>query len=155
MHPLKIAIDAAVAAGLDFFILVGGDRATRLKMGIPAGFAERNPLGLSFEAIYHRYSMPTTDDVGLTCQLSFDALYHCRIPWSCVQQFMINNPADGAWPKEWEEAEEQPEAPTGRRARGAKSSASRSTAKRREAEETPEPPTPDNVRQFRPRSKNG
>jgi hypothetical protein len=137
MHALRTAVEAAVEAGLDFVIVVGGDRPLRLKMGLPPTVVDRQPLLLAFEARYHRYSAPMPDDVGLSCELSFDALYHCRIPWSAVMQFAINHPGDGSWPAAWAaegEATTETEAP---------------------AAPTATPAAVDNIRQFRPRGPRG
>ena len=132
MHPLHIAIDAALNAGLDFFIVVGGNEETRRKMGFPPAVARLEQLLLQFPAVYHRYAQPVGDENGLTCQLSFDALYTCRVPWSQVRQFILNHPVDESWPDAWKDEQD-------------------------EAAATPPPdpsePPPDNIRQFKPRRK--
>ncbi len=125
MHPLGTAIAAARRGGLDFYIIVGGSPELRLKMGLPAIVAEEHPLLLAFQAAYHAYSRPEALPDGLSCVLSFDTLYQCRIPYATIKRLIIQNPEDDVWPEAWEDnAEERLERP---------------------------PPPPDNVRPLRPR----
>lgn len=129
MHPLRTMIEAAVAGGLDFLLVVGGDKTLRLKMGLPSSVAEKEPLLLTFPAAYHRFAKPTCDDDGLYCELSFDSLYSCRMPLTAIQQVVVQSQAVPEWPSAWRTDEEKAE----------------------EAEL--ETPMPDNVRLFRPRPK--
>lgn len=126
-HPLASLVEAARAGGLDFFIIIGGDPAIRKKMGLPTEVLDEQPLLLGFQASYHEHSKPVGDEHGLNCELSFDALYHCRIPWSSVKRLVVQYDGDEQWPAAWGEANP-----------------------RLEPEE--EPP-PDNIRQFPSRSK--
>jgi len=103
MHPLCMTIEAALEGHLDFWMEIGGDPETRMKMGIPAAIAEQRALVLAFPAQYHRNSMPTGDEHGLTCALSFDDLYHCRLPWSTIRQVVIQYQGDESWPSVWDE----------------------------------------------------
>lgn len=135
MHPLRVILEASVQGGLDFMIVLAGNRVLRQKMGLPQSVLDKEPLLLSFPSNYHTYSQPVGDDDGMTCVLSFDALYTCRIPWSSVAQLVVQNNSSDAWPAAWET-----EASRG-------NDASAGTAEN-------EPP-PDNIRQFRPRPRKG
>lgn len=131
-HPLGTMINAAVRGGFDFMVVLGGDRELRLKMGLPRSVADRDPLLLTFPAEWHGYSKPTPEDAGMSCVLSFDSLYECRLPWSCVLQVVIQNESTAAWPKEWQTTE-------------------KGVSEVNMTEPTDEPPS--NVRQFRPRTR--
>lgn len=144
MHPLRSAVEAALASGIDFYMVVGGDQAARSKMGFPPSVVDRQPLLLVFPARYHSYAMPTGDDFGLRCQLSFDALYHCQVPWSMIRQFVVDHSGDEKWPQGWGESETA-SSPTLTAVNPADGS---------EQNESSEGQPPfDNVRQFRPRDK--
>ena len=125
MHPLGTMIKAACDGALDFYIIVGGTPEDRLKMGLPQMAAEEYPLLLAFQAAYHHLSKPTVLEEGFSCVLSFDTIYECRIPYSMVKRISIQNPEEDSWPSTWDDG----------------------------AEVEPEPPPPDNVRPFRPRTK--
>lgn len=129
MHPLSNLLGPAIEAGLDFMIVLGGNRELRLKMGLPSSVLDRDPLLLTFPAMYHPQIHPTVDENGLTCVLSFDSLYACRLPWTAVRQVIVQTSGDDSWPAAWKTEEEEA-------AEKAAASA---------------PPPPDNVRAFRPR----
>lgn len=131
MHPLRVIVEASVQAGLDFMVVLGGNRGLRQKMGLPQSVLDKEPLLLSFPSSYHAYSQPMGDEEGLSCVLSFDSLYNCRIPWSAIAQFVIQNQTDDSWPASWEPEEASTEDSPAAKAEDA--------------------PPPDNVRQFRPR----
>ena len=133
-HPLGTIVSAAVLGGYDFLVVLGGDRELRLKMGLPRSVADREPLLLTFPAEWHGYSKPTADTAGMSCVLSFDALYECRFPWSCVVQLVVQHHTTAEWPQEWGTA--------------GTTLGEASTTEPTEAL-TEEPPS--NVRQFRPR----
>jgi hypothetical protein len=141
MHPFKASIEACVAAGLDFYVVVGADASTRIKMGLPQSVVDRQPLLLTLPAAYHAYSMPTADEVGLHCVLSFDTLYNCRIPWTSVLQVVLVQADSAEWPEAWDDEE----------ARRKAQSLPKLAAV--EEDETPPEPEPNNVREFRPRKR--
>lgn len=135
-HPLGMMITAAVRGGYDFMVVLGGDRALRQRMGLPKSVAERDPLLLTFPATWHGYSKPSPEDSGMTCVLSFDALYECRFPWSCIVQVVVQNQGEAAWPAAWETA-----------------SSGDTVVPTLAPASAPEEAQPSNVRQFRPRAK--
>lgn len=107
MHPLMNLLGPAIEAGLDFMIVMGGSRELRLKMGVPSSVVDRDPLVLTFPAMYHAQIHPTVDENGLTCVLSFDSLYACRLPWTAVRQVIVQTAGDDSWPDAWKTEEEE------------------------------------------------
>jgi len=85
-HPLRMMVDIMVAFDLDFYVVVGGTPDEKKSMGFPAYVAEdgQSLTVLQFPAQFMSIICPTADDEGMSCQLSFDALYGIRIPWNRV-----------------------------------------------------------------------
>lgn len=80
----------AFGLGCTFYFLT--DPAQLAESGVPANVLEQykgGQLPIKLEAAYHQYNEPRYGDDGITLTLSFDALYDCHFPWTCIQQFVL------------------------------------------------------------------
>lgn len=80
----------AFGLGCTFYFLT--DTAQLDGSGVPKNVLDQyrgGQLPIKLEAAYHQYNEPRYSDEGITLTLSFDALYECFFPWSCVQQFVL------------------------------------------------------------------
>ncbi len=127
---LQIFVEEALEKGLDFMLVIEADKDIRTRMGFPPSVVKLDPLILTFPALYHEQAGLQCERMGLSCTLSFDALYYCRIPWNTIARIVINHPTESTWPAGWADAAGDETVSPG---------------------EPGAPPLPDNVRLFRPR----
>jgi transcriptional regulator with XRE-family HTH domain len=99
-HPEQM-FRTAFALGCDFFFLVEADLLA--DSGVPGHVLkqyEGRDLPVKLDAAYHSYNDPRYSPLGIRLTLSFDQLYECTFPWTCVRQFVMFPAAPDALPEE-------------------------------------------------------
>lgn len=85
-------VRVAFLLGCDF--LVAFDTTQLDGSGVPEATlvsyrGKSKDLAIKFDAAFHKYNQPRYDPLGLTVQLSFDAVYTCRFPWTAFRQVIF------------------------------------------------------------------
>lgn len=99
----------AFALGCDFFFLA--DTRDLADSGVPAAVIDQyrgRELPIKLDAAYHKYNDPRYGSDAITLTLSFDALYECTFPWSCVRQFVFFPVAPDPTHEQTDESDEAP-----------------------------------------------
>jgi len=116
---VRVMIEHLIGQNLSFWVHVGDIKAFGEAMGFPdhivAQFRSTQVVPLFFDTRFrHVYGIEVTD-AGFLCNLSFDTLYWCRIPWGAIVAVVVTGvDAEVVWPTEWSDqdcVQEKPGAP--------------------------------------------
>jgi hypothetical protein len=91
-HPRQL-FEVAFGLGCDFFFF--SEVAELVDSGVPQSVLskyEGGRLPLKLDAAFHEYNNPRYSETLLTIDLSFDAIYTCRFPWSAIKQVVFYPP---------------------------------------------------------------